>query len=284
VRASSFNQENPCGLPLLHQCRSARAGKKFRQQPAKADSSEGRLQPYISTEQFIIQNQRQSWENGYGKEHRPPRHSEDGRGRHAGAAAGILTKTSAAEAGEEKILRAGIITDMHKTSRADSSTRIYSAASDKMKVFINAMQKEKSAFIIELGDFVDTLARGTDPAANLRGIEALFTSFEGPAYHVLGNHDFDNLRREDFLSGITNTGIEKGRTYYSFDAGAMHCIVLDADYTPGKFRPYDMPPPKTPSGSGWTPSFLPMKWNGLKKISKKPKSLFWYSAIRRSTA
>lgn len=201
------------------------------------------------------------------------------------AAAGILTKTSAAEAGEEKrILRAGIITDMHKTSRADSSTRIYSAASDKMKVFINAMQKEKPAFIIELGDFVDTLARGTDPAANLRGIEALFTSFEGPAYHVLGNHDFDNLRREDFLSGITNTGIEKGRTYYSFDAGAMHCIVLDADYTPGQFRPYDM---NTPEDTFWTwvDTIIPpheMEWlkEDLKK-TEKPVLVFSHQTLDR---
>ena len=141
------------------------------------------------------------------------------------AAAGVLAKSSTAEAGDTKsLLRAGIITDMHKTSKADSSTRIYSASMDKMKVFIDAMKKEKPAFIIELGDFVDTLAPGTDPAANLRDIEALFTSFAGPAYHVLGNHDFDNLKREAFLSGVVNTGIEKGRTYYSFEAEGVHCI------------------------------------------------------------
>lgn len=166
------------------------------------------------------------------------------------AAVGILTRASAAEAKDEKcLLKAGIITDMHRTTKADSTTRVYSASMNKMKVFIEAMKKEKPAFIIELGDFVDTLAPGTDPAANLREIESLFTSFGGPAYHVLGNHDFDNLKREAFLSGVTNTGIEQGKTYYSYDAGGVHCIVLDADYTPGKFRPYDM---NTPEDTFWT--------------------------------
>lgn len=201
------------------------------------------------------------------------------------AAAGVLVGTSSAEAKEEKsILRAGIITDMHKTSKADSSTRIYSTATDKMKVFIEAVKKEKPAFIIELGDFVDTLAPGTDPAANLRDIEALFTSFGGPAYHVLGNHDFDNLKREEFLSGITNTGIEKGKTYYSYDAGGVHCIVLDADYTPGKFRPYDM---NTPEDTFWTwvDTIIPpqeMEW--LKKDlekTDKPVLVFSHQTLDR---
>ena len=166
------------------------------------------------------------------------------------ATAGILTKAGSADAKESKrILKAGIITDMHKTTKADSSTRIYSAATDKMNVFIEAMKKEKPSFIIELGDCVDTLSKGTDPAANLRAIETQFTSLGTPAYHVLGNHDFDNLKREAFLSGITNTGIDKGKTYYSYDAEGVHCIVLDADYTPGKFRPYDM---NTPEDTFWT--------------------------------
>ena len=201
------------------------------------------------------------------------------------AAAGILTDAASAEAKEEKrILRAGIITDMHRTTKADSTTRIYSASMDKMKVFIQAMKKEKPAFIIELGDFVDTLAPGTDPAANLREIENLYTSFDGPAYHVLGNHDFDNLKREAFLSGVTNTGIEKGRTYYSYDAGGVHCIVLDADYTPDKFRPYDM---NTPEDTFWTwvDTIIPpqeMEWlkEDLKKTDK-PVIVFSHQTLDR---
>lgn len=201
------------------------------------------------------------------------------------AAAGILTGAASAEAKEKKlILKAGIITDMHKTTKADSSTRIYSASMDKMKVFIDTMKKEKPAFIIELGDFVDTLAKGTDPAANLREIETLYTSLGIPAYHVLGNHDFDNLRRDEFLSGVTNTGIEKGRTYYSYDAGDVHCIVLDADYTPDKFRPYDM---NTPEDTFWTwvdTTIPPQEMDWLKddlKKTGKPVIVFSHQTLDR---
>ena len=201
------------------------------------------------------------------------------------AAAGVLAHSSNAEAKEEKrLLKAGIITDLHKTTKADITTRVYSASMDKLKVFMDTMKKEKPAFIIELGDFVDTLSPETDPAANLRDIETLFTSFDGPAYHVLGNHDFDNLKRNDFLSGIINTGIEKGKTYYSYDAQGIHCIVLDADYTPKNFRPYDM---NTPEDTFWTwvDTIIPpqeMEWlkNDLQKTDK-PVLVFSHQTLDR---
>lgn len=74
-------------------------------------------------------------------------------------------------------------------------------------------------------------------------------SLSCPHYHVLGNHDFDNLRRDEFLGNITNTGIEQGQTWYSWDANGIHFVVLDADYTPGNYRPYDM---NTPADTFWT--------------------------------
>lgn len=149
----------------------------------------------------------------------------------------------------EPMLKIGIITDLHKTSKPDIPTRKYSAATGKLRVFQEAMKRERPAFVIELGDLVDTLGPGSDPAENLRAIETLFTSFDGPHYHVLGNHDFDNLRRAEFLGAITNTGIPRGDTWYSWNAGGLHCVVLDADYTPNGYRPYDM---NTPQDTFWT--------------------------------
>ena len=166
-----------------------------------------------------------------------------------GSAAVMLPAASpAAEA--TSMVKAGIITDIHHTSKADSATRKYSASLDKLQVFMDTMAAEKPAFIIELGDMVDTLAEGTDPAQNLAEAEKIFTSFNGPAYHVLGNHEFDNLTRDVFLASITNTGIAKEQTYYSWDAGGVHFVVLDADYTPqAPHRPYDM---NTPEDNVWT--------------------------------
>jgi alkaline phosphatase len=139
------------------------------------------------------------------------------------------------------IARFGIITDIHHTNKADTTSRRYSAALAKTGFFVDAMNREKVDFIIELGDFVDTLAENKDPVQNLDEIESVFTSFKGPQFHVLGNHEFDNVRREDLLPRLNNTGIEQGVTYYSFDRNGIHCIVLDADYTVAEpHRPFDL--------------------------------------------
>lgn len=83
-----------------------------------------------------------------------------GMGAAACAAVGVLGSTSPAEAGTPAILFCAreSSSDMHKTTKADSDTRKYSASLDKMKVFMDKMKDMKPAFLIELGDFVDTLA------------------------------------------------------------------------------------------------------------------------------
>lgn len=194
-------------------------------------------------------------------------------------------KSVALAASGETLLRAGIITDMHKTPKADTATRKYSGAMAKMTTFIKAMELAKPNFIIELGDFVDMLTPETNPLQNLKEIDALFTSFHGPAFHVLGNHDFDNIKRDVFLKNVVNTGIPQGQTWYSWDAGGVHCIVLDADYTPKAFRPYDMNTPEDTFWT-WTDTIIPpqeMEWlkNDLQK-TKLPTILFSHQTLDRT--
>ncbi|WP_321493618.1 metallophosphoesterase [uncultured Desulfobacter sp.] len=169
------------------------------------------------------------------------------------------------------MVKAGIITDLHHTTKADTPTRKYSASMAKMDAFMDAMKHEKPAFVVEMGDFVDTLAAGTDPAENLKEIEKRFTSYV-PAYHVLGNHEFDNLTREFVLKALTNTGIPQGQTWYSWDNNGVHFVVLDADYTPSEpHRAYDM---NTPSDTFWTwkDTFVP------------PQELSWLEKDLSATA
>jgi predicted phosphodiesterase len=171
----------------------------------------------------------------------------------AAAGVGIVAGLALPKAGRTSMtgpmVRVGIITDMHHTTKADTPTRKYSASQAKMKVFIAAMNREQPAFVIELGDFIDTLAEGDDPARNLAEIEQLFASYKAH-YHVLGNHEFDNLTREAVLESIDNTGIPQGQTWYSWDQGGVHFIVLDAGYTPEPpHRPYDR---NTAEDTFWT--------------------------------
>lgn len=146
---------------------------------------------------------------------------------------------------QNSIGKFGLVADIHHTNKANSSTRFYSAALDKTSHMVSVMNNEGVEFAAELGDYVDTLAPGIDPLANLAAVENIYTSINAPVYHVLGNHDFDNLTREQFLPNITNgtadSKIDWQKTYYSFDTDNLHCVVLDADYTvDAPHRPFDL--------------------------------------------
>lgn len=154
------------------------------------------------------------------------------------------------------IARIGIITDIHHTNKPDTTSRKYSAALEKIENFVKVMQG-RADFVVELGDYVDTLVDDKDPVQNLDEIESIYERFDGPRYHVLGNHEFDNLTRDQLLYNIENTDIPEGETYYSFDQNGVHCIVLDADYTVEEpHLPFDLQDPDDPFWN-WTDAWIP---------------------------
>lgn len=61
-------------------------------------------------------------------------------------------------------------------------------------------------------------------------MEEVFSRFNGPRYHVLGNHDEDCISKEQFFSIAKNSGTNSTKTYYSFNSGGFHFVVLDANY------------------------------------------------------
>lgn len=140
----------------------------------------------------------------------------------------------------------GLISDTHVCDKADQSNAIALNASPryftgglaKIQAFATAMNDARADFIAELGDYTDNPADGSLSAGQRRmavmgfmeAAEAKFSLFKGPRYHVFGNHDTDQASKEDFLSRVTNTGIASGATYYSFNKGGIHFIVLDASF------------------------------------------------------
>jgi len=54
--------------------------------------------------------------------------------------------------------------------------------------------------------------------------------YDGPVYHVLGNHDMDSISKRDFLSHTKNHGKAEGKSYYSFVYNRLKFIALDANY------------------------------------------------------
>ena len=111
---------------------------------------------------------------------------------------------------EPDIIRFGLCTDVHKDIIHDADLR--------MQTFIDRMKTEKVDFIMQLGDFCR-------PYDYNQGFLDIFNQFEGPRYHVLGNHDMDGgFTREQTLKfwAVKNK-------YYSFDKSGYHFIVLDGN-------------------------------------------------------
>ena len=156
----------------------------------------------------------------------------------------VIGATSFAQ--ETKAVSFGLITDTHICDKADQSSMISLNASPryftgglaKIEAFAKAMNEAKVDFIAELGDFSDNPANGSLSAqAKLaaaqgyqKAAEAKLALYQGPRYHVFGNHDTDQASKSQVQASLSNTGIPAGQTYYSFDSGSVHFVVLDASF------------------------------------------------------
>jgi hypothetical protein len=152
-----------------------------------------------------------------------------------GMSLGALSCTPANLSGRSrKPVRFGVVTDCHYADAQPQGTRFYRESLGKLAECVDRMNAEKVDFLIEVGDFKDQNQPGVEDKTlgHLQTIEAAFRRFKGRRYHVLGNHDMDSISKRQFLSHVENTGIEAGRSYYSFDAGGLHFVVLDANYRP----------------------------------------------------
>ncbi|RMF99534.1 MAG: alkaline phosphatase [Planctomycetota bacterium] len=133
----------------------------------------------------------------------------------------------------------GIVTDSHYADKP-STSRVYRESLSKMTECVDLMNQQKVDFLIELGDFKDQGSPTTEQSTleYLSAIENVFARFEGPRYHVLGNHDLDGISKKQFLARVDNTNIPSDATYYAFDYNGVHFVVLDACFT-ADGKPYD---------------------------------------------
>ncbi|MCV6630532.1 MAG: metallophosphoesterase [Flavobacteriaceae bacterium] len=134
--------------------------------------------------------------------------------------------------GSNNKVRFGLCTDSHYADRPFKGTRYYKDAIAKMQEFVQTMNDEAVDFVMHLGDFKDEDPKQnpTDTLRYLQRIEKEYAQFEGARYHCIGNHDVDSISKSSFLAHIQNTGIDNNRSYYAFDKGGYHFVVLDANY------------------------------------------------------
>lgn len=116
-------------------------------------------------------------------------------------------------------IRIGICADLHQDIMQDGPKR--------MEAFINDMAVQKPNFIIQMGDLCM-------PYDYNQVILDIYNRFNGPRYHVIGNHDMDGGFTREQVVSFWNA-IDK---YYSFEKKGYHFVVLDGnDHDPSSERP-----------------------------------------------
>ena len=142
------------------------------------------------------------------------------------------------------LVRFGVVTDLHYADIDPNGARTYRESDDKLAECVQVMNAKGAAFLVELGDFKDQdkAPDETRTLGYLQKIESVFAGFNGPRYHVIGNHDTDSLSKAQYLAAAPNTGIVPNAARYTFVSGGVRMVVLDAshksdgaDYDHGNF-------------------------------------------------
>jgi len=148
----------------------------------------------------------------------------------------VLLVALPASASDGAVLRIGIVADIHAhDTDSPLEGKYMSHTAERLTAFTDAMNTWPADLIIELGDFVNGwVILGADPGDPgripdlLEWADSLLAQFHGPRYHVIGNHDVYNLDKTQYRERL---GLDA--TFYSFDAGAFHFVVLDVQFDVG---------------------------------------------------
>jgi hypothetical protein len=120
-------------------------------------------------------------------------------------------------------LQIGLVTDLHYADKPPAGTRHYRETPAKLAEAAAELSKHKPAFLVELGDFIDAADSVKTELGYLKKINRDFSAICKNRHHVLGNHCVYTLTKKEFLETVGQK-----KSYYSFDSGNFHFIVLDS--------------------------------------------------------
>ena len=146
-------------------------------------------------------------------------------------AAGVESLFAAADSAKPAV-RAGLVTDLHYADKPRRGSRYYRQTLSKLTEAVAQFKRDKPAFTVELGDFIDAADSVKTELGYLKTVNTLFSKIPGDAHYVLGNHCVHTLTKDEFLGGVG-----KKESYYSFDKNGFHFVVLDACFR-GDGKPY----------------------------------------------
>ncbi len=146
---------------------------------------------------------------------------------------------------EASRLRVGLVTDLHYADKAPAGTRHYRETLAKLEEAARQFEKDKPSFLVELGDLIDAADSVDVEQSYLKTINQKFSAICKDRHYVLGNHCVDTLKKEEFLGGV-----EQEKSYFSFDRGDFHFVVLDSCFR-SDGQPYGR------KNSHWTDANIP---------------------------
>jgi hypothetical protein len=162
---------------------------------------------------------------------------------------------------QESVLRVGLVTDLHYADKPPAGSRHYRETPDKLAEAAAKFSGNQPDFIVELGDFIDAADSVDAELGYLKRINKEFLPICGHRHHVLGNHCVYTLNKREFLDVV-----EQPESYYSFDVGDFHFIVLDScfrsDGTPYGRKNFEWTDPNIPAAEL---EWLKANLNGTKK-------------------
>ena len=136
---------------------------------------------------------------------------------------GRLAAALEAASPDDAAVRFAMITDLHYADKDTAGTRHYRETIAKLAQAGKQFQAEKPDFLAALGDLIDAAKEVQTELGYLKRISQELDKIKLPKHYVLGNHCVDTLTKGEFLAGVG-----QAKSYYSFDKGGIHFVVLDA--------------------------------------------------------
>jgi hypothetical protein len=122
----------------------------------------------------------------------------------------------------------GVVADVQYADMDTKGKRYYRESLDNLKEAVAALERQKLAFTIQLGDFINGNKTVEQTAADLDQVLAVYNDLSMPTYHVVGNHCLavgkERLQEKLGLSEL----------YYDFtvpEAPGWRFVVLDGNDT-----------------------------------------------------
>lgn len=127
------------------------------------------------------------------------------------------------EAAAKPKVRIGMVTDLHYADKPPAGSRHYRETLAKLEETARQFAQDEPDVVVELGDFIDAADAVETELGYLKRIQRDFSALPGQKHYVLGNHCVEMLTKQEFLGAV---GQEQ--SYYSFDKGGVHFVVLDS--------------------------------------------------------